>query len=139
MSQRSIRFLRPAALTYLAIGQLLQIGGCHGAGRTTDSDLPGADIRVDGIDCPYCVYNVERAVGRVDGVSSVSFNQRAGHGRATFSPGGVVTADRLRQAVVDSGFTPRRVRMRVGTDVAPGKQRAVHPRDDRSYLTRAQR
>ncbi len=54
--------MRSAKPTCLVIGLLFQLGGCHGAGRGIDSDLPGADIRVDGIDCPYCVYNISGAL-----------------------------------------------------------------------------
>ena len=102
---------------------LCLVGGCHSAGDTAafDPDPSVAQIRVNGIDCPYCVYDIERRVGRVEGVRSVSFNQKTGRGRVTVVPGSEVSAAHLWQAVVDSGFTPHRVRVGGRDYEAPGK------------------
>jgi Cu+-exporting ATPase len=71
------------------------------------------EIGVDGMTCASCVAHVEKALRQTPGVIEATVNlatERA-HVRALAGPG---LMDRLRNAIVDAGYEPRRL------DVDPG-------------------
>ena len=56
--------------------------------------------------CPFCVYNVEKKLRALDGVSSAEVDLEQGRARVEMRPGGGADRQQLRQAIIDAGFTP---------------------------------
>ena len=74
------------------------------------------DIDVKGMSCPFCVYNVENKLKALDGVQTATVNLKSGRARIQMQAGQQADPEQLRQAVIDSGFTPGAI-----TDVAAGQ------------------
>jgi len=83
------------------------------------ADTEVVDIAVQGMSCPFCVYNVEKKLRGLDGVEQADVNLEQGRARVVMKPGVPIDNDRLRQAIVDSGFTPGEIT--VSDDAVPAK------------------
>ncbi len=59
-------------------------------------------IRIDGMHCGGCVKSVEKALGAVPGVTSVSVSLETGTATVSASPS--VSPGALKQAVEDAGY-----------------------------------
>jgi len=64
------------------------------------------DVAVQGMSCPFCVYNVEKKLRGLDGVDSASVDLKQGQARVVMKPGMQMDAEKLKQAILDAGFTP---------------------------------
>ncbi len=60
-------------------------------------------LPVEGMTCASCVLRVEKALKKVDGVADAAVNLATERATISFDPG-LVTYDRLRKAVEDSGY-----------------------------------
>ncbi len=60
-------------------------------------------LPVEGMTCASCVLRVEKALKKVDGVAEAAVNLATERATVSFDPG-LVTYDRLRRAVEDSGY-----------------------------------
>ena len=92
--------------------------GCHYSGptpavtpSTIEDAAPRATIRIDGMACPFCTYNIQRQVEAVEGVEHVDVSLEKGEAHVTLSEQNPPTAEQLRAAVESAGFTARQVRM----------------------------
>jgi len=70
------------------------------------ADAEVVDIAVKGMSCPFCVYNVEKKLRALDGVQSADVDLKQGLARVAMQPGAAVDSARLREAIIDAGFTP---------------------------------
>jgi len=70
------------------------------------ADVEVVDIAVQGMSCPFCVYNVEKKLRALDGVETAEVDLKQGRARVTMKPGVQTDQARLRQAIIDAGFTP---------------------------------
>jgi len=73
---------------------------------TLAADSEVIDVAVQGMSCPFCVYNVEKKLRGLDGVDSASVDLKQGQARVVMKPGIRMNADKLKQAILDAGFTP---------------------------------
>jgi len=102
--------LASTALAVFAFG-CAATGGRH-ADQQTSGGAPaaaqGADasIHINGLACPYCVYNVERSVKQVAGVKRVAIDLNTGVASIWFESDQHPEPKALWAAVKDSGFTP---------------------------------
>lgn len=64
-------------------------------------------IRVDGLTCPFCAYGLQKRLSRIDEIAAVSVDQPKGQAVVEVKPGQVPDFHEMREAVRDSGFTPR--------------------------------
>ncbi|MCZ6566435.1 MAG: heavy-metal-associated domain-containing protein [Gammaproteobacteria bacterium] len=64
------------------------------------------DIGVTGLACPFCVYSVEKNLGKLPEVDSVEVNLVANSARIVIKDGHEVDLEQIKQAIVKAGFTP---------------------------------
>lgn len=66
-------------------------------------------VRVDGLSCPFCAYGLEKKLKRLEGAEEVRINLDQGLVEIRVTKGKTIEESLLRQAVKDSGFTPRKI------------------------------
>ena len=66
-----------------------------------------AILNIEGMHCASCAGHVERSVSKITGVKNVTVNAVTGKAFVDFEGG--ITEDQLKKAVVDAGYTPRKV------------------------------
>ena len=70
------------------------------------AQIKEAQVKVDGLGCPFCVKGVEKHLKKVEGVQSVSTSLNKGEVVLRFAPGATFELSRIEKAVVRGGFTP---------------------------------
>ncbi len=73
-------------------------------------------VRIDGLACPFCAYNIEKRVKTLDGVDrDARVVTSVKHGIATFpwKAGVVFAPEAVRKAIRQAGFTPREISVTV--------------------------
>ena len=68
------------------------------------AEIQTAELRVNGLTCPFCAFGIEKKLFQVDGVSEVEVLLDVGLLRLSFSAGNEATVQDLEDAVDDSGF-----------------------------------
>src|SRR5262245_9774240 len=66
---------------------------------------------VRGMGCPQCAYNVDRQLLKLPGVEDVKVDMGSGKVSARLSPSNPPTREQLAQAIVETGFTLKRIEM----------------------------
>ncbi len=64
-------------------------------------------IGVDGLSCPFCAYGIEKQLGRIAGVETVSTEIESGTVVVTMKDGTTLEKSVAKKAVEDAGFTLR--------------------------------
>jgi mercuric ion binding protein len=82
----------------VAIAVLFASGGPAGA------EILTADLRVNGMTCPFCAFGIEKKLRAVDGVQEVEILFDEGLLKLTLAPDNKATTRDLDSAVKDSGF-----------------------------------
>ena len=98
--------LRNLALVLIAVGFVLGM-------RTADAEVPNVTITVDGLACPFCAYGVEKKVKKLDFVHDLDISLNRGEVRIGINDRTLPHFGRIRDAVRDAGFTPRKVKISV--------------------------
>ena len=99
----------------LAVGAVTLPLGCASTDSgnriqaVAETRTPDALVHITGLSCPYCVYNVERSLQRVEGVARVSTDLNIGVASVWFAEGKSPDPGHLREAVKNSGFTPNKI------------------------------
>ena len=62
-------------------------------------------LQVNGLVCPFCEFNVEKKLSKIDGVLKVKANLKEGLVSVLVTEGKTLPEDILRQAITDAGFT----------------------------------
>ena len=73
-------------------------------------------VRIDGVACPFCAYNIEKRVKILDGVGrDARIVTSVENGTATFpwKAGVVFDPEAVRKAIRQAGFTPREISVRM--------------------------
>ncbi len=86
-----------------------------GGGATQGPGTVSFDV--GGMTCASCVRRVEKALGKVEGLSDVNVNLATE--KATVSYAQDVTADEIRQAVEKAGYTPGQISLTPPAPAAP--------------------
>lgn len=79
-------------------------------------------LRFDGLACPFCVFNIEKQVKKIDGVDrTVDFENDLKHGLIWFAwdPGRPFDSETIRKVSGKTGFTLREIRISAAGDVYP--------------------
>ena len=71
---------------------------------TTPSAVIRTVFRAEGFSCPSCVGKIEKQVGRLDGVTSVSVKFASGRVEVEHDPS-VATTDDIVAAIAKAGYT----------------------------------
>ncbi len=82
-----------------------------GAGETV------LEIDINGMTCPFCVYSLEKELGKLSEVKQVLISLKSNKARLTLREGADIDADTLQEVVSRAGFTPGDVR-----DVSEGTE-----------------
>lgn len=69
------------------------------------ADQDAYHVHVNGLACPFCAYGLERSLGKVDDVESVTVNLKTGLIQISVSDGATLDEATVREAVKDAGFT----------------------------------
>ena len=80
---------------------------------------PGAveqvSIRVDGLSCPFCAFNIEKRVKTLEGVpggARIVTSLESGVATFPWRPGVAFDPAAVRRAIREAGFTPRQIRLK---------------------------
>ena len=68
------------------------------------------EIDIDGMTCPFCVYSLERELGKLSEVQQVMISLKSHKARLILKEGASVDSETLRKVVLTAGFTPGEVR-----------------------------
>ena len=74
------------------------------------------EIDIHGLTCAFCVYNLEKKLGKLSEVEEVLISLKSNKARLTLKEGAHIDSAALQEVVVRAGFTPGEVR-----DVSEGK------------------
>ncbi len=74
------------------------------------------EIDIDGMTCPFCVYSLEKELGKLSQVDEVLISLKSNKARLTLKEGAHIDFDTLQEVVLRAGYTPGEVR-----DVSKGK------------------
>ena len=64
------------------------------------------EIQVKGMTCPFCVFGIEKNLGKLPGVAKAQVSLETKKARVVMQPGQAPDEARVRRVIVDSGFTP---------------------------------
>ena len=68
------------------------------------------EIDISGMTCAFCVYGVEKNLGKLAGVDGVEVSLEADKARVIMEPGESADEDSIRECILDAGFTPGEAR-----------------------------
>ena len=68
------------------------------------------EIDINGMTCPFCVYSLEKELGKLSEVEDVVISLKSNKARLTLREGAHIDSDTVREAVLTAGFTPGEVR-----------------------------
>jgi len=71
-------------------------------------------LQVDGLACPFCEYNIEKKVGKLDGVLKVKANLKEGVVNVLVADGKTLSEKKVKQEITDAGFTLRSINSHQG-------------------------
>lgn len=84
-------------LLAVSLGLLLHAAAASAA-------LVSAELRVNGLSCPFCVFGIEKKLLEIDGVQGVEVFLDAGRIALTFEPDSEALVSDLERAVEKAGF-----------------------------------
>ena len=70
------------------------------------ADQEVVDVSVTGLACPFCAFSVEKSLGKLAGVDSVTVDLAANQVRVVMQAEHVADLNKIKQAIVNAGFTP---------------------------------
>ncbi len=68
------------------------------------------EIDIEGMTCPFCVYGLEKELGKLTEVEEVLISLKSNKARLILKEGAHIDSDTLREVVLTVGFTPGEVR-----------------------------
>ena len=72
--------------------------------RLSRAEILSAELRVNGLACPFCAFGIEKKLRDVEGVEEVEVLLDDGNVRVALTENNRVTVEALREAVSASGF-----------------------------------
>jgi P-type Cu+ transporter len=106
-----------------------------GYGAVEEKKGKEVTIPVGGMSCAACAKAIERAVGKVDGVSSVSVNYATERASVKYDPS-VARLSEIKQAIVKAGYSPLALEDARGTAAAVDEHKAAKEREIRVLWTK---
>ncbi len=68
------------------------------------------EIDINGMTCPFCVYSLEKELGKLSEVKQVLISLKSNKARLTLKDGAHIDSDTLQEVVLHAGYTPGEVR-----------------------------
>ncbi len=92
-------------VTFDAVQKAVQDAG-YGLERAEETKR--VTIPIEGMSCASCVANIEKAVSKLDGVTTVAVNLATEKADVTYDPAKVRLSG-IKKAISDAGYTPREI------------------------------
>lgn len=73
-----------------------------------------AVVTVEGMQCPFCAYGIQKQLKKLQGVKSVEVELEKNQAVVTFEPEAKVTDKDIQQAIRKAGFTPGKIEWKSG-------------------------
>ena len=73
---------------------------------------PNYVIKIDGMTCKFCAYNVKKRLKKLDGVEQVEVNQDKGLATLQVKAGTVLTDEQLKSLIAEAGYNYRGIQSR---------------------------
>lgn len=89
------------------------------------AEVEQVELKVDGLTCPFCYYNLQKPLKKIPAFESLKSNYKKGLVRASVKPGEPLDLASIRQAVADTGFTLRTIRITVVGMVGEWEDKSV--------------
>lgn len=89
------------------------------------AEVEQIELKVDGLTCPFCYYNLQKPLKKISALISLKSNYKKGLVRASVKPGEPLDLAPIRQAVADTGFTLRAIRITVVGTVGEWEDKSV--------------
>lgn len=86
-----------------------------------------AVVTVQGMQCPFCAYGIQKHLKKVAGVRSVDVDLEKNQAIVTFAPDAKVTDADLQQAIRKAGFTPGKIERKSAPPPAKDKTKNPSP------------
>lgn len=93
--------LKNIVLVLITVGFMLGV-------RTAEAEVPNVTITVDGLACPFCAYGVEKKLKKLDFVRDLDISLNRGEVKIGIKDETLPHFGRIRDAVREAGFTPRK-------------------------------
>lgn len=77
--------------------------------RLASAEPAKVQVKLDGLVCTFCAYNLEKKLKRVEAVEDLKIFVNAGLAELTIKEGKSIDVDGIKKAVKDGGFTPREI------------------------------
>lgn len=87
-------------------------------------------VKVDGLSCPFCAYNLEKKLKRVEGVEDLKLRIDTGLAEIEIEEGKLIDVDGIKKAVKDGGFTPREMLVTLNGRIEEASGRMILRIDD---------
>ncbi|MEN8135466.1 MAG: heavy-metal-associated domain-containing protein [Thermodesulfobacteriota bacterium] len=100
----------------------------------TQGQVESLTVTVDGLACPFCAYGIEKKLKKVAGVKAVTVSMQKGTVSLTAKARQSINYSQIPAAVLDSGFTPRTMRVVVSGTVTPDEKQNLHLQWDSKSL-----
>ncbi len=68
------------------------------------------EIDINGMTCPFCVYSLEKELGKLSEVKQILISLKSNKARLILKEGAHIDSDTLREVVLEAGYTPGEVR-----------------------------
>ena len=68
------------------------------------------EIEIKGMTCAFCVYSLEKELGKLSEVKEVLISLKSNKVRLTLKEGAHIDSDTLREVVLEVGYTPGDIR-----------------------------
>ena len=68
------------------------------------------EIDINGMTCPFCVYSLEKELGKLNVVGEVLISLKSSKARVILKEGAHIESHTLQEVVLRAGFTPGEVR-----------------------------
>ncbi|MGR3174728.1 MAG: heavy-metal-associated domain-containing protein [Candidatus Scalindua sp.] len=92
---------------FLILGLIILILGIFI--RLTSAEPAKVQVKLDGLVCTFCAYNLEKKLKRLEAVEGLKIFVNAGLAELTIKEGKSIDVDGIKKAVKDGGFTPREI------------------------------
>lgn len=118
---RRLRALTVAAFILPALWLLA--GTSRTAAQSSKADGKQAIVTVQGMQCPFCAYGIQKHLKKLSGVKSVEVELEKNQAIVTLEPDADVSDKDIQQAIRKAGFTPGKIEWKSGS---PAKEKAAN-------------
>lgn len=77
--------------------------------RSAKAEISQMTVHVDGLTCPFCVFNLEKKLRPLRGVGDVDIELKTGRATMMLAGGRGPTVGEIERAVRNAGFSPRTI------------------------------